>query len=135
MVLSNLTNFYLSLVLLTILFPFARCSTTNDLSQFVDDQVRSAREENKRNVDFRVFSLQLDENAVIPDRFTMFNENHSNQAESFDREKIDDDDDEQDFWSNLKRKRYAKKVIRGDSRHWAIPYRFGKRGVMPYRFG
>jgi len=23
----------------------------------------------------------------------------------------------------------------GDSRLWAIPYRFGKRAAMPYRFG
>ncbi|CAF0937935.1 unnamed protein product [Adineta ricciae] len=23
----------------------------------------------------------------------------------------------------------------GENRHWAIPYRFGKRGAMPYRFG
>lgn len=23
----------------------------------------------------------------------------------------------------------------GDNRHWAIPYRFGKRAAMPYRFG
>ncbi len=32
-------------------------------------------------------------------------------------------------------KRYADKVVRGDSRLWAIPYRFGKRSAMPYRFG
>jgi hypothetical protein len=36
-------------------------------------------------------------------------------------------------------KRYANQVDRrgnaGDSRLWAIPYRFGKRSAMPYRFG
>jgi hypothetical protein len=38
-------------------------------------------------------------------------------------------------WSPTLNKRYASKVIRGESRLWAIPYRFGKRGAMPYRFG
>ena len=41
----------------------------------------------------------------------------------------------QAIWSPTLNKRYASKVIRGESRLWAIPYRFGKRGAMPYRFG
>ncbi|CAF3542529.1 unnamed protein product, partial [Rotaria sp. Silwood2] len=47
------------------------------------------------------------------------------------------------IWPELISKRYANKVTRGstsngnggDSRVWAIPYRFGKRAAMPYRFG
>ncbi len=39
------------------------------------------------------------------------------------------------IWPQIINKRYADKVIRGDSRLWAIPYRFGKRAAMPYRFG
>lgn len=44
-------------------------------------------------------------------------------------------------WSDLASKHYPKKIVRtsdgaaGDSRLWAIPYRFGKRSAMPYRFG
>jgi hypothetical protein len=47
----------------------------------------------------------------------------------------DNVDEHQIVWPHDMDKRYASKVIRGESRLWAIPYRFGKRGAMPYRFG
>ena len=47
----------------------------------------------------------------------------------------DEEDEHQAPWPHFLDKRYATKVIRGDSRLWAIPYRFGKRAAMPYRFG
>lgn len=47
------------------------------------------------------------------------------------------------IWPQYLSKRYTPKLTRGgspggnggDSRLWAIPYRFGKRAAMPYRFG
>ena len=80
----------------------------------------------------------------------------SKQAAIHNADDDDDDDDDRSSsnsdekypnnprqWSDLASKHYPKKVIRasdgasngGDSRLWAIPYRFGKRSAMPYRFG
>ena len=49
------------------------------------------------------------------------------------------------YWPDMINKRYASKFIDMNGRHgnggggetrlWAIPYRFGKRAAMPYRFG
>ncbi|CAF0814987.1 unnamed protein product [Rotaria sp. Silwood1] len=49
----------------------------------------------------------------------------------------------QAIWPQIDNERYAKINARasnptihfGDSRLWAIPYRFGKRATLPYRFG
>ena len=58
--------------------------------------------------------------------------NHDEQAHQLSNSNVEIDDEP---LAHLLDKRYANKVIRGDTRLWAIPYRFGKRGAMPYRFG
>ncbi|CAF2128015.1 unnamed protein product [Rotaria magnacalcarata] len=105
----------------------------NEISQSSDDEINPTAIFHNRH-----FTLEDLESAAKPLGLTG-DDGQSDEGDEYDYSRLSN---YEAMWPQDMSKRYTKKVARGgslngnggDSRLWAIPYRFGKRAAMPYRF-
>ncbi|CAF3311735.1 unnamed protein product [Rotaria socialis] len=140
MIVSNFVILQLSIVILfmtTFINTMNISPSTalvNEISQSSDDEINPTAV-----VPNRHFTLEDLELAARPLGLTG-DESQSDEGDEYDYSQLSN---YETMWPQDLTKRYTNKVARGgslngnggDSRLWAIPYRFGKRAAMPYRFG